>query len=731
MTLTLLLSYVLSVIMTSAVFSIFGYPLFSLASPIILLANGVMFVICHFVNHHRRIGGIGITLFLIGAMRFLRLFANLGYDQCNVLYWEWMLTGGDEVDFNLYYLTTLLLSVSIFFCIIIYYFANVQYRISLLTLCSLLPCVLYMKVMAEIDNYYVIFLTLGNLLVHYSHGIEQKSGNSWIGKKSYYKSALLFSAGILLLVALIPKEKDAKYYSKFEDLFLQGDTTSELQGDYEDLNPHSGNAEGFAIESNRRLYTAYGNGYTYLKRQNFDYYDFENRYWNYEPALSNTNIEKIDWENKQTSLSVTALQYSVKQGILWDSNFKNNYGLEKVMDATGFMESMNSWTLQAQNFSAGYYLSSSRATTLSEMGNEYTISANGNFYRTNGSHDADARYVLGFYPNMGVAEEWQNTGLPFMSYEKSLAFLQDLQTLYRQNDQDNISVDSFLEQQKEAEAYRSMVADNTDEIPADIVSLGKEITADCESELEIAKALEQYFRKGNFVYDIYYRPKDTSIQYFLTESHRGTCSDFATAYVLLARSVGLIARYAEGFLPEPSGNRNYYLIKESSAHAFPEVFIPNTGWIVFEPTVSNRAAVPTDIWYRLRKFQMDFGLVGAIGVCIFLVVFGTLVFQVLYPFLFEIVFRMSLYFGNEERVMIKSYQRMQGIITKRRNLQTGSMTPEEICAYLYEEGIDCKAYFAVLEQFLYGNKMQSLKDGRNIALKAYGLVYSMLKKKNK
>ena len=74
-------------------------------------------------------------------------------------------------------------------------------------------------------------------------------------------------------------------------------------------------------------------------------------------------------------------------------------------------------------------------------------------------------------------------------------------------------------------------------------------------------------------------------EYFLFESRTGICSDYARAYVLLARAAGLTARYAEGFVPQPSPETvGTYFIYSDNAHAYPEVYIPVAGWTRFEPT---------------------------------------------------------------------------------------------------------------------------------------------------
>ena len=64
-----------------------------------------------------------------------------------------------------------------------------------------------------------------------------------------------------------------------------------------------------------------------------------------------------------------------------------------------------------------------------------------------------------------------------------------------------------------------------------------------------AEALRDYFW-DNFQYDVTVDPADdaSAIQRFLTE-RRGFCVQFASAYAVMARSLGIPARVAVGFTP--------------------------------------------------------------------------------------------------------------------------------------------------------------------------------------
>ena len=72
---------------------------------------------------------------------------------------------------------------------------------------------------------------------------------------------------------------------------------------------------------------------------------------------------------------------------------------------------------------------------------------------------------------------------------------------------------------------------------------------------------------------------------FLFESKAGHCEFFASAMVLLLRSVNMPARYVNGFR---SGEWNdigqYYLVRHKDAHSWVEAFFYPIGWYPFDPT---------------------------------------------------------------------------------------------------------------------------------------------------
>lgn len=82
-------------------------------------------------------------------------------------------------------------------------------------------------------------------------------------------------------------------------------------------------------------------------------------------------------------------------------------------------------------------------------------------------------------------------------------------------------------------------------------------------------------------------PGFTNVTTLLTEvmkERKGVCQDFAHLGIACLRAMGLPARYVSGYietLPPPGKEK---LIGADASHAWFSVFVPDTGWLDFDPT---------------------------------------------------------------------------------------------------------------------------------------------------
>jgi len=107
-----------------------------------------------------------------------------------------------------------------------------------------------------------------------------------------------------------------------------------------------------------------------------------------------------------------------------------------------------------------------------------------------------------------------------------------------------------------------------------------------------AKAIESWFlAKGNFTYTLKPPPAPQGVRpldYFLFQSHRGYCQDFATAMAVMLRQLGIPSRLESGFGLGGYDDRTHrYLVSTTDAHTWVEAYFPGYGWIPFEPTPDN------------------------------------------------------------------------------------------------------------------------------------------------
>lgn len=100
-----------------------------------------------------------------------------------------------------------------------------------------------------------------------------------------------------------------------------------------------------------------------------------------------------------------------------------------------------------------------------------------------------------------------------------------------------------------------------------------------------ARALQDFFNQG-FVYDpnVSTGHGMAALEQFLFRSRRGYSEQFASAYAVLARLMGLPARVAVGFTPGEPADAGTMVVRGRHAHAWPEVNLGDAGWVAFEPT---------------------------------------------------------------------------------------------------------------------------------------------------
>lgn len=734
----MILPYVLVCVLMSAIFSAYKVKPYSIWNILACVMTFFLFLLCKYVEKHKVIGGCVVTMVSIFTiMSYTRLTMGSDWGRS---FRQWFLSGADDADTKTRYLLAVLIGFTVFFSFTVYYFSKVLYRISFLTLISLIPCVLYIKVVAEINNIYVVLISLINILILMMHQKNKMSTKALtIGYGTTAISMLFFAFILMLATAAIPKERKARYYDEFENMFMGGNTTETLGENYSSLNEFSGNADAFRGFSNRTMYLLYGESLPYFKKHTFDFYDFDNDRWYKGDYSRNPEYTMFDWRSNHM-YGLSSFQSILVAANSYSPGFASKYGMERLANAQLIEDEARVANIQAENFEAEYYLAPVRTIGVSIDGaidENIRITKSGAFISTDGLHKNDVKYKVTYYDEFDSRGRFLSLGGANVDDDKSLQMLTEMKDIFANKNDILVEVtNQFIDAQNEANQYRIICEPNNKLISPEIKALASKITANCEYDWERAYAIQNYFLSGEFKYDLQYIAKDNSPEYFLFTSKTGSCSDYAAAFVLLGRAAGLTVRYAEGYAPEKSNTyEGLYEIRDRDSHAYPEVFIQNMGWMVFEPTApSYYSDKDNDVaigQFEFPQIEMDYGLmfvVFAFAVGISLIV---LLVAVILPLVSESVFLARLKGATSEEAVVLAYKRIVSKCDRGHVNYARAMTPREFAAHFLEIMLcDISQLTYLVEKVYYAG--QKLKEGdKKIAISSYNSAKMAIKQYEK
>lgn len=104
-----------------------------------------------------------------------------------------------------------------------------------------------------------------------------------------------------------------------------------------------------------------------------------------------------------------------------------------------------------------------------------------------------------------------------------------------------------------------------------------------------------FLRRGGFRYTLSppRTSRDNSVDDFLFTTRAGFCEHFAGAFTFLMRAAGVPARVVTGYQgAQHASIGDYWIVRDSDAHAWSEVWLSGAGWVRVDPTA---AAAPKRI----------------------------------------------------------------------------------------------------------------------------------------
>lgn len=151
--------------------------------------------------------------------------------------------------------------------------------------------------------------------------------------------------------------------------------------------------------------------------------------------------------------------------------------------------------------------------------------------------------------------------------------------------------------------------------------------ANSANDAAVVRAALAYFNQQNFQYTLEPPPLGFhGVDDFLFETRQGFCEHYASAFVFLMRAAHIPARVVTGYQGgEFNALGNYYIVRQSDAHAWAEIWLAGQGWVRIDPTaaiaparverglsaaVTNNAALPfmarnPPQWLRELRLNWD------------------------------------------------------------------------------------------------------------------------------
>ncbi|MBL8268687.1 DUF3488 and DUF4129 domain-containing transglutaminase family protein [Steroidobacter sp.] len=120
------------------------------------------------------------------------------------------------------------------------------------------------------------------------------------------------------------------------------------------------------------------------------------------------------------------------------------------------------------------------------------------------------------------------------------------------------------------------------------IELAQEMRERAGSDEAFIQSVLTKFGSEEFYYTLQPPALDmNAVDDFLFNTRRGFCEHFASAFTVMARSVGIPARIVTGY---QGGEFNtlggYFIVRQSDAHAWSEVWLEGRGWQRIDPTAA-------------------------------------------------------------------------------------------------------------------------------------------------
>lgn len=384
---------------------------------------------------------------------------------------------------------------------------------------------------------------------------------------------LIFAAAAALLLIVIPINTNTPKGQYFDDLLKN--QTAPLYGrqSLSNFEERSAPNTGMNRPSKNVLFYASTNSPKYVSRWSFDTYKGEDGWVNHKDySLGYSG----NWKKDRT-LDPNTLISKLKKGAAEGKLKEYSDLLNSIRNVQGYSDSDN-MTIRV--------VDGSNTSVVIHPAGTYDVNItgfSGNIYK-NGRDEIWTKEPFGVNPTYSIEYFTDVPNSGFVKLIESRDFGQLLDNAVEEEVIDAVTADAFKADYVYAESYYRDTLD--DQVTDELKAVADSITAGLTTDLEKALAIEKWFGEQDFIYDLDFVPERPTNDFFMFESRRGICTDFATASTLLLRAAGIPARYTEGFMLKETSRDEYgrYEVTAENAHAYSTAYIRGYGWLEIDGT---------------------------------------------------------------------------------------------------------------------------------------------------
>lgn len=697
-----------------------------------LVLGFLLFRLFDFMNIHRLIGGFCYIMTWGLTFAAVQNCINIGYRDFDMSFALWFFTPQSAMDYNQWYSNAVFLLFGVFMCSVIYYFTRIRYRLFMNFLVFIIPFLIYGKEYEKMPTHFIILLAAGFIvLLFYCRQLGGDKKTIIVDRKGIISSAAVFTLIFTVAAAVIPKPEIKEDRTGIETMFSADSFTDKLVAMLTGYRDTTEGSQFRRINSEVLMYLAKSDEPLRLKTATFSNYRYINDSWTADKPDSayTENYKELPIELPLTGELTEALMYVARN----DSEFAEAYGLTEFLDKELYSPERKEMTVisvyqpsksapvpqfveKLISSSSDDEISGTLTGLLFNRGESFRRTEKFTFeYCTDKYFASEVNYS--FINRLGESDYYE------MLKNAKLIALQLYSESRNSADEESCRYHEILE--REFENYKEYVRSLTDYGDSEkILELAEDITEGLSSDYEKARAIEAYFYLNNYVYDLnYVKSAAENVENFLFYTKRGVCYEYATSMVLLARAVGIPARYCEGFnMSQQSENEKYgtnYRITTMDSHGYPELYIKGFGWMSFEPTVTDSvAAVEERDSALLPLARAGIMLLGA-GVLV-------LAFILVYPLLRHRFFLIL----SRKRSPDKTASAAMHMICSIYGI-TAVNTSEEVAAIVRKSsGADISELVRLFDKSVYGG-IELTEAEKDIIIRDYVNAYNSLREKKK